>query len=239
MGRERRLAESGRVEAFSDAVIAITITLLVLEIPRPALDQPELGERLLDRWPDYAAFAVSFVYVGVVWLNHHALFARIRNVDLGLNWINLLILATTALLPFPTGVLAGAFSEGTSGSREAAVVLYAIVGALVSVAWIPVFPYLSRHPDLLLDPKDAMLFAKQNSRPLVGVCSYMLAAVLGYYLSPLLALALFVWMIAYHAITSEGLHANRLAQALTRTGASKRSRSAEPTRRRGTHDERV
>src|SRR5919197_1548517 len=148
--RNRRLTESGRVKSFSDAVFAITITLLVLEIHRPALEEPELGRRLLERWPDYAAFAVSFVYVGVVWLNHHALFARIRNVDLGLNWINLSILATTALLPFPTGVIAGAFSEGASGSREAAVVLYAIVGALMSAAWIPVFPYLARHPDLLL-----------------------------------------------------------------------------------------
>ena len=128
----------------SDAVFAITITLFVLEIHRPALDRPELGSRLLERWPDYVAFAVSFVYVGVVWLNHHALFARIRNVDLGLAWINPLILATTALLPFPTGILAGAFGEGTSGSREAAVVLYAIVGALMSAAWIPVFPYRSR-----------------------------------------------------------------------------------------------
>ena len=217
MKRNRRLPESGRVEAFSDAVFAITITLLVLEIHRPALDQPGLGSRLLDRWPDYGAFAVSFVYVGVVWLNHHALFARIRNVDLGLNWINLSILATTALLPFPTGVIAGAFSEGAPGSREAAVVLYAVVGALMSAAWIPVFPYLARHPDLLREPEEAAVFAKQRSRPLVGVGSYLLAAVLGYYVSPWLAVALFVWMIAYHAVTSEGLHANRLAQVFTRS----------------------
>ena len=215
--RNRRLTESGRVEAFSDAVFAITITLLVLEIHRPALDEPELGRRLLERWPDYGAFAVSFVYVGVVWLNHHALFARIRNVDLGLNWINLLILATTALLPFPTGVLAGAFSEGASGSREAAVVLYAIVGALLSAAWIPVFPYLARHPDLLLDPKDAGVLAKQKSRPLAGWAATCWPRCSGTASRPLLALVLFVWMIAYHAITSEGLHANRLAQAFTRT----------------------
>jgi uncharacterized membrane protein len=215
--RNRRLTESGRVEAFSDAVFSITITLLVLEIHRPALNEPELGRRLLEQWPAYAAYAVSFVYVGVVWLNHHALFACIRNVDFGLNWINLLILATTALLPFPTGVLAGAFSEGASGSREVAVVLYAIGGALMSAAWIPVFPYLAHHPDLLIDPKDGEILAKQNSRPLVGVGSYLLAAALGYCVSPWLALVLSVWMIAYHAITSEGLHANRLAQALTRT----------------------
>jgi uncharacterized membrane protein len=237
--RDRRLTESGRVAAFSDAVFAITITLLVLEIPRPAVDQPELGRRLLERWPDYAAFAVSFVYVGVVWLNHHALFARIRNVELGLNGINLLILATTALLPFPTGILAGAFSEGMSGSREAAVVLYAIVGALMSAAWIPVFPYLARHPDLLLDPKDAVLLAKQNSRPLVGVGSYLLAAVLGYSVSPFLALALFVWMIAYHAITSEGLHANRLAQALTPTRLFEEATERGAETKASPHDEPV
>ena len=214
--RDRRLTESGRVEAFSDAVFAITITLLVLLIHRPAPDEPDLGRRLLERWPDYGAFAVSFVYVGVCWLNHHALFARIRKVDVSLNWINLLILATTALLPFPTGILAGAFSEGVSGSREAAVVLYAVVGGLMSSSWLPVFPYLARHPELVLDPKDAGVFAMQKSRPLMGVGSYLLAAVLGYCVSPLLALVLFIWMIAYHAITSEGLHANRLAQAFTR-----------------------
>jgi uncharacterized membrane protein len=239
MTRDRRLTESGRVEAFSDAVFAITITLLVLEIHRPALDQPELGRRLLERWPDYGAFAVSFVYVGVVWLNHHALFARIRNVDLGLNWINLPILATTALLPFPTGVLAGAFSEGASGSREAAVVLYAIVGALMSAAWIPVFPYLARHPDLLLDPAEAGMFAKQKSRPLVGVGSYLLAAVLGYYVSPWLAVALFVWMIVYHAITSEGLHANRLAQAFTRTRLFEEVAGRRADTKTSAHDEPV
>jgi uncharacterized membrane protein len=70
---------------------------------------------MLERWPDYGAFAVSFVYVGVIWLNHHALFAHIRNVDAGLNWINLLILATTALLPFPTKMSRRA--EPTRGRR--------------------------------------------------------------------------------------------------------------------------
>jgi len=117
---DQELVGTGRVEAFSDAVFAITITLLVLEIRRPAFDQPNLGQGLLDHWADYVAFAVSFVYIGVVWLNHHALFARIRKVDIGLNWINLGILATSVLLPFPAGVLAGAFSEGPASNRPAA-----------------------------------------------------------------------------------------------------------------------
>jgi hypothetical protein len=64
---DQELVGTGRVEAFSDAVFAITITLLVLEIRRPPFDQPSLGDRLLDHWTDYVAFAVSFIYIGVVW----------------------------------------------------------------------------------------------------------------------------------------------------------------------------
>jgi uncharacterized membrane protein len=211
--RDSELVGTGRVDAFSDGVFAITITLLVLEIHRPAFGEPDLGRRLIDQWSDYVAFTVSFVYIGVVWLNHHALFARIRHVDLGLNWINLGILSTAALLPFPTGVLAGAFSGGPAGNRAAAVTLYAIVAGLMSAAWTPAFSYLARKPELLLRPDDADLFAKQRQRPFVGLVSYLLAAILGYFVAPEIAIALFLWMIVYHAITSEGLHANRLAQA--------------------------
>jgi uncharacterized membrane protein len=209
---QRRTMSSARVEAFSDAVFAITITLLVLEIGRPEVGNGDLGAALLHQWPEYLAFAVSFFYVGVIWLNHHALFASIRKVDFGLNWINLGILGTSALVPFPTGVLASALSEGSRADQQAAVVLYAVVAALMSAAWLPVFPYLHRHPDLLVDPSEAGLFRAQRSRPWVGVISFGVAAILGYLVSPVLAIPLFAWMIAYHAATSEGLQANRIAR---------------------------
>jgi uncharacterized membrane protein/ketosteroid isomerase-like protein len=221
--RQRRTISSMRVEAFSDAVFAITITLLVIEIGRPAVGNGELASKLLHQWPEFLAFAVSFVYVGVIWLNHHALFAGIRQVDIGLNWINLGILGTSALVPFPTGVLASALSEGSHADQQAAVVLYGIVAALMSAAWIPVFPYFHLHPDLLVDSTEAQLFRSQRSRPWVGIISFGLAALVGYLLSPWIAIVLFVWMVAYHAATSEGLHANRIARLFTR----------EPTRQTG------
>jgi uncharacterized membrane protein len=203
---------SMRVEAFSDAVFAITITLLVIEISRPEIGNEELASALLHQWPEYLAFAVSFVYIGVIWLNHHALFASIRQVDFGLNWINLGILGTSALIPFPTGVLASALVEGSHADQHAAVVLYGIVGALMSAAWLPVFPYLHRHSGLLVDPTETHLFRAQRARPWVGVISFGVAALVGYFLSPVIAILLFVWMIAYHAVTSEGLEANRIAR---------------------------
>jgi uncharacterized membrane protein len=142
MGTSRRsLPGSGRAATFSDGIFAITITLLVLEIERPSFSEPGLARRLLENWSQYAAFAVSFVYIGALWLNHHALFAKIRRVDVKLNWINLLILGTTALLPFSTAVLAGAFGHDTpSSNRATAVALYALVALLMSAAWLPVFP---------------------------------------------------------------------------------------------------
>jgi ketosteroid isomerase-like protein len=120
------------------------------------------------------------------------------------------------LVPFPTGVLASALSEGLRADQQVAVMLYGIVAALMSAAWIPVFPYLQRHPALLVDPSEAQLFRAQRSRPWIGVISFGLAALVGYLLSPWIAMVLFVWMIAYHAATSEGLHANRIARLFAR-----------------------
>ena len=75
-----RLSDSSRVEAFSDGVLAITITLLVVELRRPDAAPGTLFDHLWRQWASYLAFLASFVYVGVIWLNHHSAFTRIREL---------------------------------------------------------------------------------------------------------------------------------------------------------------
>jgi uncharacterized membrane protein len=131
-----------RLVAFSDAVFAITVTLLALEI-RPPADYGHLLHDLLALWPSYLAYAVTFLFIGQVWANHHVMFDHIRLADRVVLLLNTLLLMVVALLPFATSVLAGALRRG-QGERTA-VVVYGIAFALTALTFNAVWQYARRH----------------------------------------------------------------------------------------------
>src|ERR1700710_2043054 len=111
----------GRLEAFSDGVFAIVITLLILEIKVPKHAEGDLGHALAKQWPQYVAYLLSFLIVGIIWLNHHATFNLLARTDHGLQVLNLMLLLPVSVLPWPTAVLAEYTRDGTAGDRRVAV----------------------------------------------------------------------------------------------------------------------
>jgi TMEM175 potassium channel family protein len=187
--RPRRLSESSRVEAFSDGVFSIAITLLVLELAIPAI-RGTFEAELVGEWISYVAYLAAFATIGVLWMGHHTIFSRIQAVDAGLLWRNLVLLLTVSVVPFPTAVIASAFRVGTERDQAAAVVSYAVVGMASGVAWLLLFSYLRGHRNLI-DPATDLRFFRLTE-PLITFVGYGIAALIGWFISPAAALAIFL-----------------------------------------------
>ena len=123
---------TGRLEAFSDGVFAIAITLLVLEFSVDAATN-DLGKELLHIWPSYLAYVTSFLTVGVIWVNHHSLFHFVDHVDRGLLFLNTVLLMVVAFTPFPTRLIAEFLREGDN--EETAALAYGITFVIMAVVF--------------------------------------------------------------------------------------------------------
>ena len=143
-----------RLEAFSDGVFAIAITLLVLEIKVPAVGEGGpggLAAALAARWPSYVAFAISFLQIGIVWANHHAVMDHVRRADRGLLLVTVFFLMAVSFIPFPTAVLAEHLAEGVGRDRTAAALFFGGAYVWMAVAFNVLWRYI-RRAGLLHDP---------------------------------------------------------------------------------------
>jgi uncharacterized membrane protein len=157
--------DSRRVESFSDGVFAVAITLLIFSLL--PIGQGALSYRsLAHAWPQYAAYVVSFLTIGIMWMNHHTLFGHVRLVDRPLMVLNMLLLMGVVAIPFPTALVAEHLTgPNASGGRPAAVV-YGLVMILISLFYNAIWLHLIGHASAL-----GARFTKQQllaSLPRVG-----------------------------------------------------------------------
>lgn len=189
-----------RTETFSDAVLAIIITLLVLDLKPPQIRPGHLLRGLLEEWPAYLAYATSFLNLAAIWLAHRYVFERIRATSPPLNWANLAILFSSALVPFPTAVVARFLKAGNQGDIQTAIALYALVGALMLIsAWI-FYQYAVRHPELI-HAGGGKYLRQERTKALIGTALFLGGGLFGY-VSPWIAFALFLAVPLYTGITT-------------------------------------
>ena len=187
-------AETGRIEAFSDGVFAIAITLLVLELKVPPTGNVRLASALFNQWPSYAAFTLSFAFIGIMWINHHRLFTHIRRSSNTLLVLNLLLLFGVTVVPFPTAVLAAYFR--TADARPAALFYngtYVVIAILFNILW----QYSVRAR--LLDPVSTAAAAKISRQYSYGPLLYVICLGVAW-ISPAVSLALSCALAAFFAL---------------------------------------
>ncbi len=196
--KQRRLfgrgRDTGRIEYFSDAVFAIALTLLVLDIHLPVVAHPEkqLAPAIAELFPQFFAYALSFTIIAINWMFHHRKFRAIVAYDTGLIWLNFAFLLFVALVPFPTSLL----SEYGSAGRIAPV-LYALEVAILSLLQAIIWQY-ARSRELLAPDIDDKLFhyIQRNgfATPLVFLLSIPLALLL-----PDPSWAMWFWILSWPA----------------------------------------
>jgi uncharacterized membrane protein len=192
-------ATPSRVEAFTDGVLAIAITLLVLELRSPGdADRGRFAEALAREWPTYLAYLAAFVMIGSVWLHHHLALSRARRVDLPVVLVNLLLLLTASVLPFPTAVISAAWRSGAHDDQVVAVALFGLVSVGISSAYLALCHTLGRRPELLTSPGAGDYLRAERRRGLVAIAATAVAIAIAALSSPVLALVVVALTPAFY-----------------------------------------
>jgi uncharacterized membrane protein len=156
---------TNRLEAFSDGVFAVAATLLVLNL-KPGADGT-FAHRLASQWPRSATYVVSFLTLGIIWLNHHSQLGRIKRPDRTLMVLNLFLLLFVTLTPFPTGLLAEYLHSGSNGHVAAA--FYAATMLAMSIAFFSLYVWAARQRLFAgsIDDRQAAYLLRRNGAGLL------------------------------------------------------------------------
>jgi len=187
---------TSRLEAFSDGVFAIAATLLILNV---SVAGGPLSPRLIEIWPSYVAYAVSFITIGIIWVNHHLVMSQIRQVNRLFLMLNVLFLMLIAFIPFPTRLLAENITR--PDSAQAAAVAYGVTLTLTAVLFNALWRYAATGRRLLRSDASARTVMGIGRSYLPGPLLYGAATVVGF-LNPYASAALYVAIAIFYVVES-------------------------------------
>jgi uncharacterized membrane protein len=169
-----------RLEAFSDGVFAVAITLLALDLAVKGPGNGDLASLLGHRWPAFVAYLISFFTIGIIWVNHHSMMNGVVAVTRGLLYLNLLLLAVVVTIPFATSTLADYLLDGRPNANTAAA-LFAGVFELMSIAFALVSEWVLRHDQYVRDPMSAAAKKPARLSFYAGQVPYLIAFVVAFF----------------------------------------------------------
>jgi uncharacterized membrane protein len=185
-----------RLEAFSDGVFAVAITLLVLEINVPGGEN--LWHQLKEEWPSFASFFVSFWVIGIIWVNHHGVIDHLKRADRGVLYLNLLVLMSVVLIPFATALMADHLKSGADEHVAAAV--YAGAFVLMAVAFGVLWEYITRHREKLGVELSDEEVRRRSLAFQIGNPFYAIAVIVAF-ISPAAVLAIIGALAVYYMVS--------------------------------------
>jgi uncharacterized membrane protein len=200
--------DSKRLEAFSDGVMAIAMLVLNLHVPAVSeVSGNGLAWAMRHRWPSYAAYLLSFLIVGIIWTNHHAMFVLVRGVDRAVLFANLALLLVVSVIPFPTQLLADYLTAGTDSHIAAATYSATMFGMALAFAllWLAI----TRDSELLHNHVDAAVTRATLRRFGLGMTVYAACVALAF-VNAYLTLAVHGALAIYYCFDQFSLSARGL-----------------------------
>ncbi len=184
-----------RLEAFADGVFAIAATLLILNV---TVSGAPLARELVQIWPSYAAYAVSFLTIGIIWVNHHTVLGQIGRVDRTFLFLNVLFLMFVAFIPFPTRLLAVYIN---SPEAKAASVAFGVTLTVTAICFNLLWRYAATGRRLLREDADEAVVEGIGRSYLPGPFIYLAATLIGF-ASPLASAGLYAAIAVFYVLES-------------------------------------
>jgi TMEM175 potassium channel family protein len=186
-----------RLETFADGVFAIAATLLIIDVSVKARGD-ELGTALVHAWPQYAAYAVSFVTIGIIWVNHHACFTQIGHTDRRFLFLNVGFLMCVAFIPFPTRLVAEHIRD--DGARAAALA-YGITLTTTAIFFSLLWFYAALGRRLIAEDADQRVISGISRSYIPGIPTYAAATLVALW-SPVAAVTMFAAIALFYVLES-------------------------------------